>query len=106
MAASNEIASLDLVALVCSRVCHDLISPVSAIVNGLEVLEDEKDEAMRKNALELIHKSAASASAKLQFCRLAYGAAGSAGAQIDLGDAESVAKGILQDDKASIEWKL
>jgi histidine phosphotransferase ChpT len=104
--AADELASLDLVALVCSRVCHDLISPVSAIVNGLEVLEDEKDEAMRKNALELIRKSAAAASAKLQFCRLAFGAAGSAGAQIDLGDAEGVARGILQDDKASIEWKL
>lgn len=103
---ADELASLDLVALVCSRVCHDLISPVSAIVNGLEVLEDEKDEAMRKHALELIQKSAAAASAKLQFCRLAFGAAGSAGAQIDLGDAEGVVRGILQDDKASIEWKL
>src|SRR5687768_9337710 len=33
--------SLDLAALLCSRVCHDVISPVGAIVNGLEVLEDE-----------------------------------------------------------------
>jgi histidine phosphotransferase ChpT len=103
---AEELASLDLVALVCSRVCHDLISPMSAIANGLELLEDEKDEAMRKDAFHLVKKSARLASAKLQFCRLAFGAAGSAGAQIDLGDAEGVAKGILQDDKASIEWKL
>lgn len=106
MSAPKEIASLDLVALVCSRVCHDLISPMSAIANGLELLEDEKDENMKKEALALVQKSARSASAKLQFCRLAFGAAGSSGAQIDLGDAEGVAKGILQDEKASLEWSL
>ncbi|MGL4445938.1 MAG: histidine phosphotransferase, partial [Alsobacter sp.] len=50
--------SLDLAALLCSRVCHDVISPVGAIVNGLEVLEDEKDEAMRGFAQDLIKKSA------------------------------------------------
>ena len=80
--------ALDLAALLCSRVCHDLISPVGAIVNGLEVMEEDKDEETKTFALDLIKKSAITASAKLQFCRLAFGAAGSAGAQIDLGDAE------------------
>jgi histidine phosphotransferase ChpT len=98
--------SLDLAALVCSRVCHDLISPVGAIVNGLEVLEDDNDEATKTFALDLIRKSARQASARLQFCRLAFGAAGSIGAQIDLGDAESVARGFLEDDKTSLSWNL
>src|SRR5215216_7461924 len=98
--------SLDLAALLCSRVCHDLISPVGAIVNGLEVLEDDNDEATRTFALDLIQKSANQASARLQFCRLAFGAAGSAGAQIDLGDAESVARGFIQDDKVTLGWQL
>jgi histidine phosphotransferase ChpT len=98
--------SLDLAALLCSRVCHDLISPVGAIVNGLEVLEDENDESTRTFALELIKKSARQASARLQFCRLAFGAAGSAGAQIDLGDAETVARGFLEDDKTKLTWNL
>lgn len=98
--------SLDLVALVCSRVCHDVISPVGAIVNGLEVLEDEKDEKMKEFALDLIKKSATQASARLQFARLAFGAAGSVGAQIDLGDAAEVAKGFLQDDRLSLVWNL
>ena len=84
--------ALDLGALLCSRVCHDVISPVGAIVNGLEVLNDEKDESMRDFAHDLIRKSAATASARLQFARLAFGAAGSAGATIDLGDAEQVAR--------------
>ena len=95
---------LDLAALLCSRVCHDVISPVGAIVNGLEVLEDESEASMREFALELIKKSARQASARLQFCRLAFGAAGSAGAVIDLGDAHNVAKGFLNDDKLSLVW--
>lgn len=102
----SPIEALDLAALLCSRVCHDLISPVGAIVNGLEVLEEEKDEATKEFALDLIKKSARTASAKLQFCRIAFGAAGSAGAQIDLGDAESVARGFLEDDKTKLAWNL
>jgi histidine phosphotransferase ChpT len=100
------IGALDLAALLCSRVCHDLISPVGAIVNGLEVLEEDKDEETKVFALDLIKKSAYQASAKLQFCRLAFGAAGSAGAQIELGDAEKVARGLLDDGKISIVWNL
>ncbi len=102
----SSIEALDLAALLCSRVCHDLISPVGAIVNGIEVLEEEKDESTKEFALDLIKRSAATASAKLQFCRIAFGAAGSAGAQIDLGDAEKVARGFLEDDKTKIAWNL
>src|ERR1700683_187175 len=98
------LGALDLAALLCSRVCHDLISPVGAIVNGLEVLDEDKDEETRTFALDLIKKSAHMASAKLQFCRLAFGAAGSAGAQIDTGDAETVARGFIEDDKIKLTW--
>src|ERR1700693_6443312 len=79
------IGALDLAALLCSRVCHDLISPVGAIVNGLEVMDEDKDEETKVFALDLIKKSAKQASAKLQFCRLAFGAAGPAGGPIELG---------------------
>ena len=58
----SPIEALDLAALLCSRVCHDLISPVGAIVNGLEVLEEEKDEATKEFALDLIKSSAGTAS--------------------------------------------
>jgi histidine phosphotransferase ChpT len=102
----SSLEALDLAALLCSRVCHDLISPVGAIVNGIEVLEEEKDEATKEFALDLIKRSAATASAKLQFCRIAFGAAGSAGAQIDLGDAEKVTRGFMEDDKTKIAWNL
>src|ERR1700712_316172 len=98
--------TLELAALLCSRVCHDLISPVGAIVNGLEVLDDNPKPDDREFALDLIRKSAKTASARLQFCRLAFGAAGSAGAQIDLGDAQTMARGHLEDGKTTIAWNL
>jgi len=97
--------SLDLAALLCSRVCHDVISPVGAIVNGLEVLDDDKDPETQEFALNLIRRSAQTASARLQFCRLAFGAAGSAGASIDLGDAEQVSRSFIQDDKVQLAWQ-
>jgi histidine phosphotransferase ChpT len=106
MSVTTTLDALDLAALLCSRVCHDLISPVGAVVNGLEVLEDDNDEQTKTFALELIKKSARQASARLQFCRLAFGAAGSVGAAIDLGDAESVARGFLEDDKTRLNWNL
>ncbi len=98
--------ALELAALLCSRVCHDLISPVGAIVNGLEVLDDNPKPEDRDFALDLIRKSAKTASARLQFCRLAFGAAGSAGAQIDLGDAQNMARGHIEDGKIAITWNL
>lgn len=102
----NDIAldPLDLAALLCSRVCHDVISPVGAIVNGLEVLDQDDDPSMKEFALDLIRKSARQASARLQFARIAFGAAGSAGAAIDLGDAGTVAMGFLNDDKLTLNW--
>lgn len=97
---------LDLAALLSSRVCHDVISPVGAIVNGLEVLEEEKDAEMRGHALALIKSSANEASARLQFCRLAFGAAGSKGASIDTGDAESVTRQLIADERTQLLWSV
>src|SRR5881227_4476984 len=105
-AAGSAPDNLELAALLCSRVCHDLISPVRAIVNGLEVLDDDPKPEDRDFALDLIRKSAKTASARLQFCRLAFGAAGSAGAQIDLGDAQTMARGHIEDGKYTITWNL
>ena len=99
-----ELGAMDLAALLCSRVCHDIISPVGAIVNGLEMLDEQKDEETRAFAFDLIRKSANQASAKLQFARLAFGAAGSAGAEIDLGDAEKVATGYMKGEKPSFSF--
>ncbi len=105
MTNSSELDALDLAALLCSRVCHDIISPVGAIINGLEVLDEDNSEDMRDFAFGLIRRSAEQGSAKLQFARLAFGAAGSAGAEIDLADAEKVARGYMAGEKADLTWQ-
>src|SRR6187455_305881 len=101
-----EIGDLELAALISSRICHDVISPVGAIANGLEMLAEEQDEAMREQTMALIRRSAAQASAKLQFARLAFGAAGSSGAEIDLRDAKRVARDFVAGSgKHQVAWQ-
>lgn len=95
---------LDLAALLVSRVCHDLVSPVGAVVNGLEVLEDEDDEAMREDALRLVAASAEQAAARLQFARLAFGAAGSAGAELDLSEVGRIVSGLMKGGRVEFVW--
>jgi histidine phosphotransferase ChpT len=102
---SHRLSDLDLAALLCSRVCHDVISPVGAIANGLELMEDtDTDAEMKRIAFEMVKKSANTATAKLKFCRIAFGAAGSAGSLIDMGEAGEVAKAFVGDEKMKLEW--
>jgi len=96
---------LDFAALLVSRVCHDLVSPVGAVVNGLEVLEDETDLAMRADALRLVAASAEQAAARLQFARIAFGAAGSAGAELDLAEVGRIMAGLLKGGKVELLWQ-
>ena len=95
---------LDFSALLVSRVCHDLVSPLGAVVNGLEVLEDERDPAMRADALKIVASSAAQALARIQFMRIAFGAAGSAGAELDLGEVGRLVSGLFEGSKITLEW--
>jgi histidine phosphotransferase ChpT len=94
-----KLGGMDLAALLCSRVCHDVISPVGAIANGLELLDEDTDQETKEIAMDLIRSSAKNASAKLQFSRIAFGAAGSAKADIDTGDAQSVAQAYFDTEK-------
>lgn len=96
---------LDFAALLVSRVCHDLVSPVGAVVNGLEVLEDERDATMRADALKLVTSSADQAAARLQFARIAFGAAGSAGAELDLNEVGRTVKGLALGGKVQVDWQ-
>ncbi|OQM74484.1 histidine phosphotransferase ChpT [Manganibacter manganicus] len=101
MADLFNLSAPDLAALLCSRVCHDIISPVGAINNGLELLDEGGAD---EEAMALVRQSARNASARLQFARIAFGAAGSAGMLIDTGDAEAVATGFLKNEKPELTW--
>ncbi|MBD8556641.1 histidine phosphotransferase [Rhizobium sp. CFBP 8762] len=92
----------DLAALLCSRVCHDIISPVGAINNGLELLDEGGAD---EDAMDLIRSSALNASVRLKFARLAFGASGSVGASIDTGEAEKAAKDFAAaEKKTEVIW--
>jgi len=106
MADIIELKATDLAAMLCSRVCHDLINPVGAIGNGLEVLADPTQTAMADGAQELIANSAKQARAKLEFARLAYGASSTAGTDFDTRECERVAKLLFEIEKADLDWQV
>ena len=106
MAEIIELKATDLAAMLCSRVCHDLINPVGAIGNGLEVLADPTQGAMAEGAQELIANSAKHARAKLEFARLAYGASSTAGTDFDTRECERVARLLFEIEKADLDWQV
>ncbi|HEX6604089.1 MAG TPA: histidine phosphotransferase family protein [Sphingomicrobium sp.] len=87
--------AVDLASLLCSRLCHDLMSPVGALNNGIELLADEQDPEMRERCLELLADSARASANKLKFFRLAFGAAGGFGDEIDTHEAEAALEGVF-----------
>ena len=87
--------AVDFASLLCSRLCHDLMSPVGALNNGIELLADETDPEMREKCLELLADSARASANKLKFFRLAFGAAGGFGDAIDVLEAKSALEGLF-----------
>lgn len=101
----DKLDDLEIAALLASKICHDVIGPVGAIYNGLEVLDEEgNDESSKAYALDVIRSFTTQASAKLQFARFAFGAAGSAGSLIDLTTAEQISRGFVETGKHNLHW--
>ena len=101
------ISQTDLAAMLCSRLCHDMLSPVGAIANGLELLADEQDPEMRARCMELLEQSAKISTDKLKFFRLAFGAAGGFGEAIPIDEAQSVVEALASDAKrVTINWAI
>ena len=91
--------AIDLASLLCSRLCHDLLSPVGALNNGIELLADEQDPDMRERCLELLAESARASANKLKFFRLAFGAGGGFGDEVETREAKSALEGIYGPEK-------
>lgn len=105
LAASVHPTDLELAALISSKVCHDLVNPVGATNNGFEVLDSESDPNAKAYALDVIRSASRQASARLEFARFAFGAAGNAGTMIDLKKAEDIARGVIeQSAKHKLFW--
>jgi histidine phosphotransferase ChpT len=93
------VSPVDFASLLCSRLCHDLLSPVGALNNGLELLADETDPKMRERCMELLAESARTSANKLKFFRLAFGAAGGFGDRVDVREARAAIEGLLADNR-------
>jgi histidine phosphotransferase ChpT len=103
----NSMNAIDLASLLCSRLCHDLLSPVGALNNGIELLADEQDPEMRERCLELLSESAKASANKLKFFRLAFGAAGGFGDEIDTREAKAALEGLYGADKRTeLGWMV
>ncbi len=99
---SHEFASL-----LCSRLCHDLLSPVGALNNGIELLADEHDPEMRARCLELLAESARASANKLKFFRLAFGAAGGFADEVDTREARAAIEGLFGGDgRMQLGWVI
>jgi histidine phosphotransferase ChpT len=96
--------AIDLASLLCSRLCHDLMSPVGALNNGVELLADETDPDMQEKCLELLADSARATANKLKFFRLAFGAGGGFADEIDTREAEAALEGLFGDGKVELGW--
>jgi len=100
-------SSTDLAALLCSRLCHDMLSPVGALSNGLELLADEKDPEMRRRCFELLEQSARISADKLKFFRLAYGAAGGFGDEVPTEEPRELIAGLVAgNERLALEWAV
>ncbi len=99
--------SIDLAAMLCSRLCHDMLSPVGALSNGLELLALETDPEMRANVMQLLEQSAAISTNKLKFFRLAFGAAGGFGERVDVEEPKALIQALVADkDRVEVNWAL
>jgi histidine phosphotransferase ChpT len=97
-------SDIDFASLLCSRLCHDLVGPVGSIYNGVELLADEDDPEMRAKCLDLLADSARQTANKLKFFRIAFGAAGGFGAQIDTREAKTALEGLFGDKRITLSW--
>ncbi|MEP2736963.1 MAG: histidine phosphotransferase family protein [Erythrobacter sp.] len=103
----TQTSATELAALLCSRLCHDMLSPVGALTNGLELLADEDDPQMRKQCIELMEQSAESSTNKLKFFRLAFGAAGGFGEAVPVEESQDVINALAAGGKGvEINWAI
>ncbi|WP_421787813.1 histidine phosphotransferase ChpT [Hyphobacterium sp.] len=101
-----NMAPEQLAALLCARLCHDLVSPVSAMGMAFSVLDDEDADSMREDAIELVRENARQAEAKLAFARIAFGAAGSAPGMMETGELKSLAENYFSTLRPDLVWKV
>src|ERR1044072_6969220 len=99
--------AVDLASLLCSRLCHDLMSPVGALNNGIELLADEHDPEMRERFMDLLGECSRASANKLKFFRLVLGPAGALGDEVDTREARVAIEGLFGGDgRIQLGWMV
>lgn len=107
MSSQSDLSETELASLLCSRLCHDLLSPIGAMNNGLELLADETDPEMRARCIELLTDSARASASKLKFFRLAFGAAGGFGDKVDVHEPRQLIEALVADKpRVELQWRV
>ncbi|MEN9290036.1 MAG: hypothetical protein RL317_1659 [Pseudomonadota bacterium] len=102
-----NIDAVDFASLLCSRLCHDLLSPVAALSNGLELLAQETEPDMRQQCLDLLAESCRATVNKLKFFRLAFGAAGGFGELVDSSEVREAIEGLFAaNSRLTLGWMV
>lgn len=95
---------IELAAILCTRICHDLVGPVGALSNGVEVLTEEDDPEIERQAMELLGHSAEQASRRLRFYRMAFGMAKAQAEEMASDEAREVVQGLLEGGRVELAW--
>jgi histidine phosphotransferase ChpT len=93
-------------AFIASRICHDLVSPVSSVTNALDLMAEPGNEEMQQQATELLHDGAEKAAARIQFLRYAYGSMGLSDGAADMHQAKTLTEDFLKGHRPSVEWDI
>lgn len=96
-------SEIRLAGLLCSKLCHDLVGPIGAIGNGIELMAEENDAAMMAEAVDLLSLSAGLATGRLKFYRLAFGLGGG-DRPVPLDEAATVARELFDGSKVAVDW--
>jgi histidine phosphotransferase ChpT len=97
-----ELVDMRVIGLLSSHLCHELVNPLGAVNNGIELLLDVGDD-MRDEAMGLIESSAQRTAKRLQFYRMAYGMAGMS-ALDEMGKVRELTNDLLGEGRLSLEW--
>lgn len=102
----STIDPVRLSAYIASRICHDLVSPVSSVTNALDLLDEPGDHEMKAQAEALLHEGADKAAARIQFLRYAFGSIGLNSGAADIHEAKKITEAFVRSHKPSVDWDI
>ncbi len=93
-------------AFIASRICHDLVSPISSVTNAVDFMNEPPESEMRQHADGLLKDGSEKAAARVEFLRYAFGTMGLSDGTCDMHEAKRIAERFVASHKCTIEWDI